>query len=115
MKSLSMILTVLLALMIGAGIAEAAKAAKAPKVKPLAGSISKIDGANITVTGKDGTDTTVTTTDSTVVTIKGATKAVSDLTVGMKVRVTLDTDGKTAKAITSGKAEAPASAPASQP
>lgn len=114
MKTWSMMIAVLLAIALSTSIAEAAKAAKA---KPVAGSISKIDGANITVTGKDGTDTTVTTTDSTTVTIKGETKALSDLAVGMKVRVTLDTDGKTAKAITSGKAPAAASAsaPASQP
>ena len=112
MKTLSTILAVMIALMLSVSIAEAAKAAK-----PTAGTISKIDGASITITprakaGADApADITITTDDKTVVTINGETKAVSDLKVGDKVRVTLGEDGKTATAIQSGKA---AAAPATQ-
>jgi len=54
------------------------------------------------------------TDDKTTVTIKGETKAVSDLKVGDKVRITLGEDGKTATAIISGKAPKPAEAPTTQ-
>jgi hypothetical protein len=116
MKTWSIVLTMLAALILSAGVAEAAKSAK-----PLAGTISKIDGANITVTprAKKGTtdtpaDVTFATDDKTTVTVSGDTKAVSDLKVGDKVRVTLSDDGKTATAITSGKAPKPAEAPTTQ-
>jgi hypothetical protein len=115
MKRLSMVLAVMAALALGVTAANAAKG-----TKPVQGTISKIDGATISVTprpAKGSTETpadvTVTTTDKTTVTIKGETKAVSDLTVGLRVRVTLDADGKTATVITSGKVPTPAtSAPA---
>ena len=117
MKTWSSVLAVMMALVLSVSVAKAADA------KPVAGTIKSIDGATLTITPrakKGSTDTpadvTVTTTDKTTVTIKGETKAVSDLTVGMRVRVTLDDDGKTATAITSGRMAAPAaSAPASQP
>ncbi len=115
MKTWSAILAVMIALMLSVNIAEAAKAAK-----PTPGTISKIDGNTLTITprAKKGTtetpaDVTVTTDDKTTVTINGETKAVSDLKVGDKVRVTLGEDGKTATAIQSGKAAAPA-APTTQ-
>ena len=116
MKTWSIVLAMVMALVLSAGIAEAAKGAK-----PLSGTISKIDGATLTITprAKKGStetpaDVTVTTTDSTKVTIKGETKAVSDLAVGMRVRVTLDEDGKTATDIVSGRAKPAESAPATQ-
>jgi hypothetical protein len=102
------------ALALGVTAANAAKG-----VKPVNGTISKIDGANITVTPramKGSTETpadvTFATSDKTTVTVKGETKAVSDLKEGMRVRVTLDAEGKTATAIVSGKAAATTSAPA---
>jgi hypothetical protein len=118
MKRLSMVLAVMAALALGVTAANAAKG-----TKPVAGTISKIDGATITVTPramKGSTETpadvTVTTTDATTVMIKGEKKTVADLTVGLRVRITLDADGKTATAITSGKVPAAAaSAPASNP
>jgi hypothetical protein len=116
MKTWSIVLAMMMALILTAGVAEAAKAAK-----PTAGTISKIDGANITVTprAKKGTtdtpaDVTFATDDKTTVSINGETKAVSDLKVGDKVRVTLSEDGKTATAITSGKMAKPAEAPTTQ-
>ncbi|HUO10749.1 MAG TPA: hypothetical protein VM008_20780 [Phycisphaerae bacterium] len=116
MKTWSIVLAMMMALILSAGVAEAAKSAK-----PLSGTIAKIDGANITVTprAKKGStetpaDVTVATDDKTTVTIKGETKAVSDLKVGDKVRITLGEDGKTATAIISGKAPKPAEAPTTQ-
>ena len=122
MKTWSTILAVMIALMLSVSIAEAAKAAKS-SAKATPGTIAKIDGATLTITprAKKGStdaapaDITVTTDDKTTVTINGETKAVSDLKVGDKVRVTLGEDGKTATAIQSGKAAAPkADAPTTQ-
>jgi hypothetical protein len=114
MKTWSMTLVAMVALLVSLNVAQAAKGPK-----PLTGVISKIDGASITVTPhkpKGSTETpadvTVTTTDATTVLIKGEKKTVADLTVGLKVRITLDADGKTATAITSGKGMPAASAPA---
>src|SRR4051812_845061 len=113
MKTWSIVLAMMMALMLSVSVAEAAKGAK-----PTAGTISKIDGANLTITprAKKGTtetpaDITVATDDKTTVTVNGETKAVSDLKVGDKVRVTLSDDGKTATAIQAGKMGKPAEAP----
>ncbi len=105
MKTWSIVLAVMAAFVLSLSIAQAAE-----KVAPLKGTITKIDGVNVTLKAKDGTETTFATNDSTVVKIKGETKAVSDLAVGKKATVILDADGKIATAITSGKA--PATAPA---
>ena len=103
--------------MLSVNIAEAAKAAK-----PTPGTISKIDGNPLTITprAQEGStetpaDITVTADDKTTVTINGETKAVSDLKVGDKVRVTLGEDGKTATAIQSGKAPLPPPPPPPRP
>jgi hypothetical protein len=116
MKTWSIVLAFVMALVLSAGVVEAAKAAK-----PTPGTISKIDGAALTITprAKKGTtetpaDITVATSDTTEVTINGEKKAVSDLKVGDKVRVTLSDDGKSATAIMIGKPAA-ATPPASQP
>jgi ribosome maturation factor RimP len=109
MKTWSSILAVMIALVLCVSVAEAAKGAK-----PLRGKITKVDGANVTITTKDGTETTVATTDSTEVTINGEKKTVADLPTGKNARVTLGEDGKTATAISVGKAKAAESAPATQ-
>ena len=116
MKTFSILLAVMMALVLSVNVAEAAKAAK-----PTAGTIAKIEGTTLTVTPrpkKGSTETlpdiTVATDDKTVVTVNGETKALTDLKVGDKVRVTLGEDGKTASAIMVGKPAA-ATPPASEP
>lgn len=73
-----------------------AYAADEPKdaAKPLAGKITKIDGAKITVTSGKATeakDTVVATDDKTTVTLDDKAAKVADLKEGMHVKVTLGT------------------------
>ena len=81
---------------------------KGTKPQMARGEITVIDGANITIQPgtPDGATTkpapvTFATDSNTTVTIDGATKAVTDLTKGQKILVTLTDDRKTATAIVS--------------
>ena len=91
-----------------AGIAMVAQAKdKAAKGDPvLKGTVSKVDGANVTVTTAKKGDVVVATDDKTVVTVDGKDAKVADLKADMKVVVTPAT-GTATKIVSTAAAAAP--------
>jgi hypothetical protein len=101
MKWLMAAAVVAMTVTFGAATARAAKPNEPPKkVKPLVGTILKVDGSKITisVSGQGAGESVVITDDKTTVEIKGTAAKVADLKPGMII--TVDPPVGTAKKIT---------------
>ena len=88
-----------------------AKGTKTAKSKPISGTISSVaaDGGSIVIhTGskkKTGSDKTLTVNASTSVSINGSSAKVTDLTTGMRVKVTVSGDTASAIAVAPSKSK----------